>query len=171
MELITVGKIGGTHHLKGALKFHSNVGDSVKNMIGTKVMVEYSGGLSELYTVKSIASFVGEIWMIEFLEITNKNQASVLSNGIIKARRDLIGITDDEYLLNDLLEMKVLDENNNFIGNVVKIFDTSAHEILEVESDKYEVMIPNIEEFIKNIDFQNREIIVSLIEGMLEEKK
>ena len=109
--------------------------------------------------------------MIEFLEITNKNQASVLSNGIIKARRDLIGITDDEYLLNDLLEMKVLDENNNFIGNVVKIFDTSAHEILEVESDKYEVMIPNIEEFIKNIDFQNREIIVSLIEGMLEEKK
>lgn len=171
MELITVGKIGGTHHLKGTLKFHSNVGDSVKNMIGTKVMVESSLGTMELYTVKSIAPFFGDKWVIEFVEITNKTQATALSNGIIKARRDLIGITEDEYLLNDLLEMKVFDESNNFIGNVVKIFDTSAHEILEVESEKYEVMIPNIEEFVKKIDFKSREIIVSLIEGMLEEKK
>ncbi|MGL5098743.1 MAG: ribosome maturation factor RimM, partial [Fusobacteriaceae bacterium] len=86
-------------------------------------------------------------------------------------RRDLLGMGEDEYLMNDLLEMQVITEEGRNIGKVMNIFETVAHEILEVESETTEAMIPNISEFVKDIDFQKGIIRVALIEGMLEEKK
>lgn len=171
MELLTIGKIGGTHHLKGAIKLLSNVGDALYKIEGSKVLVELSEDNIKMLTVKSVAPLVGDKWIMEFEEITNKTDAAKLTKAFIRARRDLLGIEEDEYLLNDLLEMEVINEEGLKIGKVVNIFDTAAHEILEVESEIQEAMIPNIDEFVKNIDFEKKIITVSLIEGMLENKK
>lgn len=171
MELLAIGKIGGTHHLKGAVKVHSNIGESIRNIVDSKVMVELTPENIKLLTVKSVAPLVGDKWIIEFVEITNKSEANTLTKGFLKARRDVVGIEEDEYLLNDLLQMKVYEENGDYVGLVTDIFDTAAHEILEVESETAEAMIPNVEEFVKSIDFEKQIIIVSLIEGMKEEKK
>ncbi|MGL4687588.1 MAG: ribosome maturation factor RimM [Fusobacteriaceae bacterium] len=171
MELLTVGKIGGTHHLKGAVKLHSNIGEALYNIVDSKVLVEVPDGTSKMLTVKSIAPLVGEKWILEFVEITNKNDSGKLTKAFVKARRDVVGIEDDEYLLNDLLDMTVKDENGNIIGKIVNILDTAAHEVLEIETETTEGMIPNIPEFVKNICFEKKEIIVSVIEGMVENKK
>ncbi|MGL5428299.1 MAG: ribosome maturation factor RimM, partial [Cetobacterium sp.] len=48
---------------------------------------------------------------------------------------------------------------------------TAAHDIYVIEDDEYETMIPDVEVFIKKIDFEKREILVSLIDGMREKKK
>ncbi|MGL4569217.1 MAG: ribosome maturation factor RimM [Fusobacteriaceae bacterium] len=171
MELLTIGKIGGTHHLKGAVKIHSNIGDALKSVEGQKVMIELSPENIKMVTVKSVAPLVGDRWIMEFEEITNKTDAGKLTKGFIKARRDLLGIGEDEYLMNDLLEMQVITEEGRDIGKVMNIFETAAHEILEVESETTEAMIPNIAEFVKEIDFEKGIIRVALIDGMLEEKK
>lgn len=171
MELLTIGKIGGTHHLKGAVKIHSNIGDALESIVGQKVIIELSPENIKMVTVKSLAHLVGDRWIMEFEEITNKTDAGKLTKGFIKARRDLLGIEEDEYLMNDLLEMTVVGEDGKDIGKVMNIFETAAHEILEVESETAEAMIPNIPEFVKEIDFEKGIIKVALIEGMLEEKK
>lgn len=170
MELLVIGKIGGTHHLKGAVKIYSNVGEGIYNLENNKIIAQLENGENLILTVKSIAPLVGEKWIIEFEEIINKTEAGKLTKALIKVRRDILGVGDDEYLLNDLLDMTVKDETGRELGRVVNIFDTAAHEILEIESEKYEAMIPNISEFVKKIDFEKREIEVELIEGMLEEK-
>ncbi|MBP6063168.1 MAG: 16S rRNA processing protein RimM [Fusobacteriaceae bacterium] len=169
-ELLVIGKIGGTHHLKGAVKLYSNVGEQIFNIEGSKVIVELSEEDRKILTVKEVSPLLGDKWIIEFEEITNKTDAGKLIKAFVKVRRDLLGVEEDEYLLNDLLEMSVIDQNGVLIGKVENIFDTAAHEILEVESEKYEAMIPNIDEFVKKIDFEKKEIYVELIEGMLEIK-
>lgn len=108
---------------------------------------------------------------MEFEEITNKTEAGNLKNGFIKVRRELLGIGEDEYLLNDLLDMKAIDiDTDEELGTIVDIFETAAHDILVIESSKCEVMVPDIDEFVKKIDFDKRVIYVHLIEGMKEEK-
>lgn len=169
-ELLVIGKIGGTHHLKGAVKLYSNVGEQIFNIEGSKVIVELSEEDRKILTVKEVSPLLGDKWIIEFEEITNKTDAGKLIKAFVKVRRDLLGVEEDEYLLNDLLEMSVIDQNGVLIGKVENIFDTAAHEILEVESEKYEAMIPNIDEFVKKIDFEKKEIYVELIAGMLEIK-
>ena len=42
--------------------------------------------------------------------------------------------------------------------------------ILVIEGTNTEIMVPDIDEFVKKIDFDNREIFIHLIEGMKEVK-
>ena len=69
------------------------------------------------------------------------------------------------------MDMEVVDmKNNETIGRVTDIFETAAHDILVVEDEKSEAMIPDIDEFVKKIDFDKRTIFVELIDGMREMK-
>lgn len=170
MELISIGRIAGTHHLKGAIKAKFDIEDPTI-LLNNRVVIETDKNNQQILSLKSITPLVGDRWVIEFDEIANKTQAETLKNGMIKVRRELLGLADDEYLLIDLVGMKVVDKSNDeIIGNVEEIFNTAAHDILVVDSDNYEAMIPNIDEFVKEIDFDNRVIYVELIEGMKEPK-
>ncbi|NME36592.1 MULTISPECIES: ribosome maturation factor RimM [Fusobacterium] len=169
-ELVIIGKITGTHHLKGALKANINIGEE-EDLIGEKVLVEKPNGEKNIFTVKKISPLVGDKFILEFEEIENKTQGNLLQNSIIKVNRMVLGLEEDEYLLQDLLGMEVITLEDKNIGKVTEVFDTAAHEILVVETDETEALIPNIDTFIKEIDFENKKIIVELWEGMLEEKQ
>lgn len=170
MELLTIGKISGTHHLKGAVKIISNI-ENTEILVGNRVVIEISENNQKILTVKSVSPLIANKWVVEFEEISNKTDAGNLKNGFIKIRRELLGIEDDEYLLNDLLNMKAIDfDNGEVLGKIVDIFETAAHDILVIESAKCEIMVPDIDEFVKKIDFDKREIFIHLIDGMKEEK-
>lgn len=170
MDLLAVGKISGTHHLKGAVKVTSNI-EGIEILEGNKVILELPNGEMKVLTVKNIEMMVGKKWIVEFEEITNKTEAGTLQNGVIKVRRDILGIEEDEFLANDTLGMKVITEEGENIGEVVDIYETAAHDIYVIEDEEYETMIPDVDVFIKKIDFEKREMVVSLLEGMREKKK
>ncbi|MGL6114644.1 ribosome maturation factor RimM [Cetobacterium sp. SF1] len=170
MDLLVVAKISGTHHLKGAVKVLANI-ENLEVLIGTKAMVELQNGTTKILTVKEASEMVGKKWTMEFEEITNKTDAALLQNALVKVRRDLLGMDEDEYLVNDVIGMKVYEENGEYLGDVSGIFETAAHDIFVVESEEFETMIPDIDVFVKNIDFENNKMVVSLIEGMKEKKK
>lgn len=169
MELLTVAKISGTHHLKGAVKIISNV-DNAQVLIGDKVIIEMPNGETKVLTVKDAYPMVGKKWVMEFEELTNKTEAGYLQNALIKARRDLLGIEEDEFLINDVIGMKAYDESGELLGEITDVFETAAHDIYVIESDEYEIMVPDVEAFVKKIDFENNKMVVSLIEGMKEKK-
>ncbi|MDP0494320.1 MAG: ribosome maturation factor RimM [Fusobacterium sp. JB021] len=169
MNLVTIGKISGTHHLKGAVKSNLNINDP-NILVNEKVLIIKPTGEKVILTVKKISRLVGEKYTIEFEEIKNKTEANVLHNSIVKINRKFLGLAEGEYLLQDLLGMKVFLEDKTCIGSVTEVFDTAAHDIIVVSDDEYEAMIPKLDPFIKNIDFSNNEIIVDLWEGMRELK-
>lgn len=171
MELLTMAKISGTHHLKGAVKAVINVGIS-DAIIGQKVIVELPKGEQKLLTIKEISHLVGNKCVMEFEEITNKSDAGLLKNSIVKVRKDVLGLDADEYFSNDLIGMKVYNgEEKEYIGEVTDIFETAAHDILIVETPEFETMIPDVDVFVKEIDFEKREILTDIIEGMRNPKK
>lgn len=103
MELFTVGKISGTHHLKGAVKIMANVSDAE---IWIKLLL-FKG--NKYLLSQNCKPSCWNKWTVEFQEITNKTDTGKLKNGLIKVRRDILGIAEDEYLLNDLMDMEVVD--------------------------------------------------------------
>lgn len=169
MDLVTIGKISGTHHLKGAVKANLNIGDET-TLLNEKVLIEKANGEKTILTVSKISKLLGDKYTLEFVEVPTKTEANLLHGSTIKINRNILGLSEDEYLLEDLLDMEVFLENNEKIGVVTEVFDTAAHDIIVVEDDDYEVMIPNVDAFVKNIDFENKKIIVEVWEGMRELK-
>lgn len=171
MDLLVAGKVLGTHHLKGEVKVISNI-ENISLLQGNKIVLELENSQTKLFTVKKIESFVANKWIFSFEEIKNKQDAVEIRNALIKVRRDLVGIAEDEYLVSDLIGIKVYDiKENEYLGEITEIFETAAHDIYVIDTEDYEIMIPDVEVFVKKIDFQNRKMEVDLIGGMKEIKK
>lgn len=169
MDLVTIGKITGTHHLKGAVKANISLSDP-SIIVDERVMVEKPNGEKKILTVKKLSNLVADKVVIEFEEITNKTEGNLLAGGFVKINRDILGMEEDEYLLEDLLGMTAVTVEGEVIGKVTDVFDTAAHDIIVVEDDRTETLIPNIENFVKDIDFDENKITVELLEGMREAK-
>lgn len=170
MELLIVGKVLGSHNLKGEVKVISDL-DNIEVLVGNKVILELVDSQQKLLTIKNINHLVANKWIFSFEEIKNKQDTIEIRNANIKVRRDLVGIGEDEYLVSDIIGFKVYDvKNDEYLGEVTELMDTAAHDIYVIESEDYETMIPDVDVFIKNIDFENRKMLVDTIEGMKEPK-
>lgn len=165
-KMTNIGQIKGTHHLNGAVKINTGF-RYLESLINEKILLENSKGMNIL-TIKSVKSMTDKKYIIKFVEINNINEAKELIGSSIKIRDDLIPeIKKEEYYTNDLISFKVYN-TDSYIGDVVDILETAAHDILVVQKEEKEVLIPFVENvFIKEIEFKDKNIIVELLKGML----
>ena len=168
--MIVAGKVLGSHNLKGEVKVISDL-DNIEVLVGNKVILELADSQQKLLTIKKIEPLVANKWIFSFEEIKNKQDTIEIRNANIKVRRDIVGIGEDEYLVSDMIGFKVYDvKGDEYLGEITEIMDTTAHDIYVIESEEFETMIPDVDVFIKNIDFENRKMLVDTIEGMKEPK-
>ena len=73
----------------------------------------------------------------------------------------------DGYFDEDLIDLDVIADGKT-IGKVLKIVDTKAHRIIVISGVK-NYMIPYVDEYIKNIDLNNKTITINAIKGLLDE--
>ena len=166
-NLVNIGTIVGTHHLTGSVKVSSIFQDTYL-IIGEKVLLE-KGDERKILLVKNVKILNNKKIIIDFSEINDIDAAKELNGFQIKIRRDLLPENENEFYLKDLLGVAVFEKNEK-IGEIIDVMETAAHNILIVEDtvNKNEIMIPQVDEFVKKIDFENNRIDVELIEGMRE---
>ena len=168
--MIVAGKVLGSHNLKGEVKVISDL-NNIEVLVGNKVILELADSQQKLLTIKKIEHLVANKWIFTFEGIKNKQDTIEIRNANIKVRRDIVGIEEDEYLVSDMIGFKVYDvKGDEYLGEITEIMDTTAHDIYVIESEEFETMIPDVDVFIKNIDFENRKMLVDTIEGMKEPK-
>ena len=54
------------------------------------------------------------------------------------------------------------------MGKVVDIMKTNAHDLLVIQNKKKH-MVPNIDQFVKNVDLANKRIEIAYIKGLTDE--
>lgn len=75
-------------------------------------------------------------------------------------------LKDNNYYWNDIINCKVFNTNNNYIGQVINLIRTNNNDILVIQNKlspfKKNILIPFIENtIIKNINIHNQLIIVT----------
>ena len=68
----------------------------------------------------------------------------------------------------DLLNWKVISISKGYIGKLVDIMWCPANDIYIVKNNNKEYLIPVVDEFIKEINYKNKEIVISPIDGLIE---
>jgi 16S rRNA processing protein RimM len=92
--------------------------------------------------------------------------ASLRGSELILDREELDAPDEEEFYVGDLVGLEVYDETGAYIGSVVDILDTPAHEILLIQNDvaATEQYIPFSREHVPTIDLDQRRIVASLPE-------
>lgn len=152
-DLISLGFVARPHGIKGEILFipyNPNCSTLKKNL---KVLID--GKNFKILRLKRYKK--GSL--ILFSEINTRNDAEALKGKEIFVKKDsLPKLNEDEYYHCDIINCMVISDDKGFIGVVEEIMTTSV-DILVVKGKK-EYLIPVTDEYIKNINTEEKVITV-----------
>jgi len=161
MEYIYIGEIINTHGIKGEVRIRSDF--KYKKDVFKKDFNLYIGK-DKIKEVINTYRVHKNYDMVTFLNINNINDVLKYKGMNVYVNKDELSI--DGILDEDIIGMMVYS-NNKEIGKVSEIMKGVANDILVIEKDKNRHLIPYIDEFIINIDVENKRIDIKEIEGLL----
>lgn len=168
MDKVKIGKIVGTHGLKGELKIRSNSDFSEERFKkGNYLIVRYQG-IDLEFEIVSVRVHKGN-YLVAFKENQDINLVEKYLGAMVYGYKDEALLDDDEYFYDDLRGLQVKSTEGTVIGPVTSIYDNGRHNILNIDHHGKNVAIPYVEAFIKDIDLDNKEITVALIKGFIDE--
>lgn len=167
MNKVKVGKIVGTHALKGELKIRSNsdFGDE-RFKKGNTLYIRYQGNDIELKIASS--RFHKNNYLVAFEGYQDINLVEQYVGSFIYGLKDETLLDENEYFYDDLIGL-VVKCGNRVIGKVTSIYNNGRHDILNIDYDGKNVAIPYVDAFIKDVDLNNEVIEVELIKGLIDE--
>lgn len=161
-KLIYIGKIIGVFGIKGELKVFSE-SDFIDHrfQVGAKILLKNKKIAKEVM----ISSMRIHKKMI-LIRIENNNDVNLVEEYIgcdIYAYYDDVPTLDNnEYYLDDLIGLEVLDENKTHLGNVLDFIAVPQGYILEIKTQNDKILIPFVNEYI--LDISDDQIIVKVLE-------
>ena len=163
MNYIYIGDIVNTHGIKGEIKIISHF--KYKSNVFIKGTPIYIGKNKEKQVINSYRHH--KIFdMVTLLGFNDINEVLKFKGEPVYIDKNEVKI--DGILNEDLISMDVYSDDS-FIGKVTDILNNGVYDILVIESEKNKSLVPNIGEFVKNIDLDNKKIQINMIEGLINE--
>ncbi|MBR6690066.1 MAG: 16S rRNA processing protein RimM [Bacilli bacterium] len=155
--MIYIGKIVNTHGLKGEIRIISDF--KYKEDVFKVNNIIYIN--NQKYIIKSYR-FHKIYDMITLENINSIEQAEEIKGLNVYINRD--DYKFNGYLDEDLIDLEVYD-NDKYKGKIIDILKTNTNDLLVIDGIKKH-MVPNIPEFIKEIDLKNKKIYIEYIRGL-----
>ena len=157
MNKIYVGKIVNTFGIKGELKVVSKfeMADKVFK-INNIIYIN-----NKDYKITNVR-FHKNNYLVEIDNIKDINKVEYLINNDVYFNKEDLGLKDNEYLISELIDYKVIS-NNNDIGIVTDYDDNKINPLIKVNNKFY---IP-LNGFYEKIDKNNKIIYVKDVSGLL----
>lgn len=165
-KYLEIGKIVGTHGIRGELRveFWS---DSAEFYSKFKKLYFNKG--KEKITVKSRPHKKIALTKIEGIDTIN--EADLLRGKILYVDRDEIELEENVYFIQDLIGLTIIDMNTKEVyGKIKDVIETGSNDVYIIKNEEEkEYLIPVIEEVVKKIDMENKEILIVPMEGIFED--
>ena len=157
--MIYIGKLVNTHGIKGEVKIISDI-DYKKEVFKNGNHLYVNDDKLTINNYRTHKNFD----MVIFEEITDINEALKYKNcNVYIDKNEIKNITLNEELIGyDVY-------SNRYIGKVSKLMKNKKYDILVIENNEKEYLVPNIKEFVIKIDSENKKIIINEIEGLINE--
>jgi 16S rRNA processing protein RimM len=167
-EPVLLGKITGTHGIKGQLRVTVFSGEFETVLSLDSVMLKGTGGVMREFHISS-AVVHGKRLLITFRGFEDINLAQPLVGQELYASREkLPSLAEGEFYWCDLLGLKVETDNGDLLGRVTDIIATGSNDVYVVKGNGREYMIPALEDVVLHIDLKEGVMKVSPPEGLLD---
>lgn len=161
-DKVLIGQITGTFGIKGELKVYSE-SDFVEYRFRKNAKIYLSDNLE--YTVSSSRTHKGNV-LITINDINDINLVlDKVGMKIYAPSDDEPPLNDEEYYVDDLVGLKVINQHDENIGTVKDVIEIPSGYLLEIIDDKdNRFLLPFVDEYITEIT--NDSIIINEIEGI-----
>ncbi|MCI5141968.1 MAG: 16S rRNA processing protein RimM [Candidatus Electrothrix sp. ATG1] len=166
-DLVPVGKITKAHSMQGEIKVHPFSGSPETMLQYTELhLVSEDCALPTPYRVERARVQKNSV-LFRLEGCSDRTAAEKLVRSQVYVHEDALPeLQPDEFYLRDLEGKLLQTKNGRTVGRVTGFLSNSSQEILCVQSDNEEYLIPLIPEFLHTVD--KDVVTVSLPPGLLE---
>lgn len=166
-EMLEIGQIVNTFGIKGFVKVVPFTDDIKRFDELENVYVKTKSEIKE-YKIDEI-KYHKNMVLIKFKGIDKVEDAMPLKDAYLKIdRKDAIPLEKDSYFIVDLIGLDVYTDENTHLGKLEDIFNTGSNDIYVVKDELgKQILLPAIADVIKEINIENKKIIVHLINGLV----
>ena len=163
MQLV-VGRIGRAHGVQGEATIELRTDDpEIRFAVGQTVTLADGRSLKI-----SGNRWHNQILLLSFSGINDRNQIGELRDQLLYAEVDTNSTEPGEYHFQQLIGSQVVLPDGSNLGLVTEILQLPGQDLLSVESQKGEVLIPMVKQIIISIDVVKRIIKINPPEGLLD---
>ena len=167
-NLISIAKILNFHGIKGEAKVGFTKGKENQIQSLKIVFVKKNNSFKKL-NVQTVR-FHKHFAIIKFKEFLTVNDVEEFKGCDLYLTKEEVeeNLAQDEYLINDLINMDVYDEDGCLLGSVAAVGENLANDILSVrDNNGKEHLVPFVKEIVPVVDLINKRIVINNIEGLI----
>jgi 16S rRNA processing protein RimM len=165
---VLIGKIVGTHGLKGTSKIQPYAESLEIFKSGTALLVSSPDGSENRYEIDWIKPHSRGA-LLALKEITGCDQAkSLIGAELYIEKAELPKLEPGTYYWFDLIGVNVYTSDDRCIGSIDSIIETGANDVYIVKNADKEILIPALESVVRSIDIESKIMRVELPEGLEE---
>ncbi len=167
-EQIPVGKIIGTHGIKGVVRVFSYSGNIESLQCASTVSLTGVGNRVSEYGVKGVSTH-GTVFLLTLDGFSDINEVLPLVGAEICLKRSQFPATEeDEYYWRDLIGLSVFTDQGLLLGTLIDIFETGSSDIYVVKGGEREYLIPAIADVISHVDISGKRMVITPLDGLLD---
>ena len=166
--LVPIGRFGRPHGVRGEIRFWPFNRDSTLLTSARRIQVGRHRERTRAYTIDGLRTDAKGC-LVRFAEIDDRDVAKGLTNQMWFESRDVFPeLADDEVYYTDLIGLVVRTVEGEIVGRVKDVLDIGPSDILVIDRDGQEVMVPNVDEFVRSMDLDAGEITITPPAGLID---
>lgn len=166
--LIPIGKIVGTHGLRGTFKIVSYAESPSSFAPGERLALRRHGKTAASFEIESAGPHRrGLILSLKGVATIDQAEEWVGFELCIE-KAALPEPEDGSYYWHQIIGLAVVTVNNRRLGRVEEILPTGSNDVYVVRDGRKEVLVPALESVVTEIDLEHGTLKVDLPEGLEE---
>jgi len=169
-DLLQIGRIVGTHGIKGEVSVYPLTDDPRRFSILDDCFLVTENNKAKTSAKAMGAKYSNNKVILKLDGIEDRDAALALKGRFIAVTRDkAVKLAPNSYFICDLVGCAVIDDESGELGTLADVLQTGASDVYVVKREKNkDLLIPAIKEVIKEVDLPSRTIWVHLLDGLLD---
>lgn len=169
-KLVSVGKILNFHGIQGEAKvgFSKNQQDFFCGL--KKVFVKSDDDYIPL-KIKNIR-LNKNFALVKFEGINSINELMEYKGCLLFVEEETIreALEEDEFLIDELVGLKVVDQNGENVGFVVGVSNNGATDLLSIKTKSKKIsLIPFVKAIVTDVSIKEKRVTINKLEGLIDE--
>jgi len=170
-DLVAVGRIVGVHGIRGELKVEPLTDFPERFAPGSKFILVSPTGVVRPARALSSRIHKGKV-LLQIDGVDDRSAAESLRGGLLKVEEeDLAPLPEGQYYHFQLVGLEVFTESGERLGEVKEVLPTGGNLVLIVHDGLREVLLPFIDDVVREVDRESGCITVHLLDGLLPDGK
>ena len=169
VDYLKVGTIVNTHALQGELRiFSESHFKDERFKAGSELFIDFNGAMVAVKIKSHRPNKTVELVKFEGMNHINDVEKYKGCDLLVDASK-LGELTENEFYFHEIMDCLVKTVDGEELGVIVDILQPGANDVWVVKrtGEKKEILIPYIEDVVKNVDITNKTVLVELLEGLI----